>query len=85
VDPTGLTPGGIGQTLSVLVQRRSGRQSTGRSNTNQPNASGGEQEITWTFRLLDWQREGGARLFRAVLDNQLNPSEDEQKRDTSLQ
>jgi len=85
VDPTGLTPGGIGQTLSVLVQRRSGRQSTGRSNTNQPNASGGEQEITWTFRLLDWQREGGARLFRAGLDNQLNPSEDEQKRDTSLQ
>lgn len=54
-DPTGLTTGGIGQTLSVLVRRV--------RHANPRNGSGA-QEISWTFRRLDWQKEAGARLFR---------------------
>lgn len=65
-DPTGERPGGIGQTLSVLVRRT--RQA------NQRN--GGEGGISWTFRRLDWQKEAGARLFRER-ETGLFDSEDE--------
>jgi general secretion pathway protein K len=59
-DPTGETPGGIGQTLSVLVRRT--RQANQRGGGQQGN--NGQQGINWTFRRLDWQIEAGARLFR---------------------
>lgn len=57
-DPTGDGTSGIGQTLTALVRR-----------THVPSPRGGirqsdTEDIRWTFRLMDWQREGGARLFR---------------------
>lgn len=88
-DPTGLTPGGIGQTISVLVQRRSRHLGSGRMRFGRWVGGGaqgndpGEQEIIWTFRLLDWQKEGGARLFRSAPGDEMSPSEEEEKRDTS--
>jgi type II secretory pathway component PulK len=55
-DPSGEGTGGIGQTLSALVRRTKAPVS---------NASATDtQDIQWTFRLMDWQREAGARLFR---------------------
>lgn len=53
MDPEGLSPGGIGQTLSVLVVR----------NQNPAARRSGAPGLGWTLRALDWQKEGGARLF----------------------
>ena len=69
IDPTNLTSGGIGQTLSVLVSRQQGAPPRGQQPQMGPN---GKPLPTWTLRPLDWQKEGGARLFRTV------PEEDEQ-------
>jgi hypothetical protein len=67
VDPLAPGSGGIGQTLSVLVHRQQstrprlgGQQAAGPSGRPLPN---------WTLRLLDWQKEGGARLFLAGRDD----------------
>ncbi len=77
VDPTDPTSGGIGQTLSVLVRRyqdpraRPGGQQVGANGQPLPN---------WTLRPLDWQKEGGARLFRSVpTDENLPGSPDDQE------
>jgi hypothetical protein len=67
-DPTGATPGGIGQTLSVLVKRT--------QKANQTQNGRGDGGLSWTFRRLDWQKEAGARLFREP-DSGLSDSEDE--------
>jgi len=72
VDPTNPTSGGIGQTLSVLVARTQGPARPGTTQATQVGANG--QPIpNWTLRPLDWQKEGGARLFRSVPSDQ-NPS-----------
>jgi type II secretory pathway component PulK len=68
VDPLDPTSGGIGQTLSVLVSRQQGAPPRGQQPQIGPN---GNPLPTWTLRPLDWQKEGGARLFRNV------PEEDE--------
>lgn len=64
LDPNNPDGSGIGQTLSVLVARQQGlaRRST------QPAQVGanGQPLPSWTLRPLDWQKEGGARLFRAA-------------------
>jgi hypothetical protein len=68
-DPTGVVPGGIGQTLSVLVFRskrinqRGGRTNQRTGGIGQ-RTGGNDQQFVWTFRRLDWQKEAGARLFR---------------------
>jgi type II secretory pathway component PulK len=53
IDPEGEPSGGIGQTVSALVLR----QVDPRRRPVQGEGPG------WTFRLLDWQKEGGARLL----------------------
>jgi general secretion pathway protein K len=53
-NPTALRRGGIGQTLSVLVYRIPDLRRRQ------------EGEPGWTLRPLDWQKEGGARLFRGA-------------------
>jgi len=63
VDPTNPTSGGIGQTLSVLVSRQQGTPIRGQPPRIGPS---GKPLPTWTLRPLDWQKEGGARLFRNV-------------------
>jgi type II secretory pathway component PulK len=55
-DPSGEGASGIGQTLTALVRRTRARIPGGGMSQN--------QDIRWTFRLMDWQKEGGARLFR---------------------
>jgi hypothetical protein len=45
--------GGVAQTLSLLVHRNRDRR------LDIPN----ENTIGWTLRAVDWQKEGGARLF----------------------
>jgi general secretion pathway protein K len=63
IDPEDPTGGGIGQTLSTLVRRYV---------DNRPRPQGpqvgadGRPLPNWTLRPLDWQKEGGARLFRHV-------------------
>lgn len=49
-----LRSGGIGQTLSVLVRRVTDVRRRREGTTG------------WTLRPLDWQKEGGARLFRGI-------------------
>jgi type II secretory pathway component PulK len=69
VDPTEPSRGGIGQTLSVLVSRQQGgRLPQGVEPQIGPN---GKPIPNWTLRPLDWQKEGGARLFRS------NPEDDQ--------
>jgi len=64
VDPTNPQSGGIGQTLSTLVYRGTGGQLPAGA---QPKIGANGQPIpNWTLRPLDWQKEGGARLFRAT-------------------
>lgn len=58
VDPEGERGGGIGQTVSELVVRR---RDPRRRRPDRPGPG-------WTLRPLDWQKEGGARLFRAAPD-----------------
>jgi len=50
-DPENPRMGGVGKTLSVLVYRECDEQD-------------GDRCVHWTTRPLDWQKEGGARLFR---------------------
>ncbi len=50
-DPERPTQGGVGKTLSVVVYRRCAEQP-------------GQKCVRWTTIPLDWQKEGGARLFR---------------------
>ena len=69
-DPTGETTAGIGQTLSVLV-RRSQLGAAQRGTGDQ------QQQINWTFRRLDWQKEPGARLFREPAEDEPEETEDE--------
>ena len=68
VDPNNPESGGIGQTLSTLVYRG---QST-LANPNPQTGANGKPIPNWTLRPLDWQKEGGARLFRAT------PTDDDQ-------
>ncbi len=68
VDPNNPEAGGIGQTLSTLVYRG---QST-LANPNAQTGANGKPIPNWTLRPLDWQKEGGARLFRAT------PTDDDQ-------
>ncbi len=58
VDPLAEGGSGIGQTLSVLVWR-------------QPNLGRRRADGThgFTLRRIDWQKEGGARLFRSARDD----------------
>ncbi len=51
VDPENRSRGGVGKTLSVLVFRKCVEKE-------------GDKCIRWTSTPLDWQKEGGARLFR---------------------
>lgn len=74
VDPDNPMSGGIGQTLSALVARQVGVARPGvgtgaaRSGGQQQQAVGanGKPLPNWTLRPLDWQKEGGARLFHAA-------------------
>jgi type II secretory pathway component PulK len=96
VDPTNPSPTGIGQTLSVLVSRRQsttqlrapGGQATGGQPAGGIGAQRGgvntQQPPSWTLRPLDWQKEGGARLFRtAPTDDGLPGSSDQEESDVS--
>ena len=77
IDPSNPTSGGIGQTLSSLVYRypdprpRPGGPQAGPTGAPLPN---------WTLRPLDWQKEGGARLFRSAPTEETTPgsSDDEE-------
>lgn len=81
VDPEDPNSGGIGQTLTVLVSRQ-------RSNKPPPGGprTGADGQIlpNWTLRPLDWQKEGGARLFRPAEtdDSNLPGNPDSQEDDT---
>jgi len=62
IDPEDPTGGGIGQTLSALVWRYVDH----RPRPEGPRIGANGQPIpNWTLRPLDWQKEGGARLFRS--------------------
>ena len=62
--------GGIGQTLSVLVSRQQGaRLPAGQQPAVGPS---GNPLPNWTLRPLDWQKEGGARLFRSTSEEEEN-------------
>lgn len=74
IDPELPEAGGIGQTISALVARqtgpaRPGARSTGAFRAGGVPAQGGQQLPNWTLRPLDWQKEGGARLFRPSPDD----------------
>ncbi|MBX3023831.1 general secretion pathway protein GspK [bacterium] len=69
VDPDNPDSGGIGQTISILVARQTSLRP--RSGGVQQVGSNGKPLPNWTLRPLDWQKEGGARLFRPL------PGEDE--------
>lgn len=73
VDPEQPDAGGIGQTVSALVARqtgplRPGAQATGAVRTG--GTQSGKPLPNWTLRPLDWQKEGGARLFRTQPGNE---------------
>jgi hypothetical protein len=69
IDPENPSRGGIGQTLSEVVERRPALPTR--------NLGGSQQsdEPLWTLRTLDWQKEGGARLF---YEQNLDPCEPDQ-------
>jgi type II secretory pathway component PulK len=75
VDPEHPDSGGIGQTLSALVVRQQGPARPGaaggpvRSGGLLP-GSGDRPLPSWTLRPLDWQKEGGARLFHHPVDEE---------------
>lgn len=71
VDPEHPDGGGIGQTVSVLVARQTSARPTNRPNAPPAVGADGQPLPNWTLRPLDWQKEGGARLFRS------QPDEDE--------
>jgi hypothetical protein len=65
VDPEASDGGGIGQTVSALVFRQQSARPTNRGAAPAVGASG-KPLPNWTLRPLDWQKEGGARLFRPL-------------------
>jgi len=68
VDPEQPESGGIGQTISALVARQTGPARPGAIAGGAVRAGGtqsGKPLPNWTLRPLDWQKEGGARLFRS--------------------
>lgn len=71
VDPEDPEGGGIGQTVSALVARQTSTKPTNRGNEAPAVGANGQPLPNWTLRPLDWQKEGGARLFRS------QPDEDE--------
>lgn len=80
IDPQHPTTGGIGQTLSVLVSRTQG----GKPPPGGPQISpSGKPLPNWTLRPLDWQKEGGARLFRkdSIEDENLPGSPEDEDED----
>lgn len=68
VDPEDPDGGGIGQTVSALVTRQQSTRPTNRGNQPQAVGADGQPLPNWTLRPLDWQKEGGARLFRTLPD-----------------
>jgi general secretion pathway protein K len=74
IDPESESLSGIGQTLSVLVLRRADPRLR---------TPGDEEGVGWTFKPLDWQKEGGARLFRSLVDDDLDESGEEGERSES--
>ncbi len=88
VDPDNPLSGGIGQTLSALVARQVGvakpqqNLGAGLRGSPQPQAVGanGKPLPNWTLRPLDWQKEGGARLFHpAPGEEDETPGSDEER------
>lgn len=81
VDPENPESGGIGQTLTVLVSRK---QDTRPRAGERGTSADGKPLPNWTLRALDWQKEGGARLFRpeAIDDSNLPGNPDSQEDDT---
>ena len=83
VDPSSPTAGGIGQTLSVLVARQ--QDSRPRPGGPQVGANG-KPVPNWTLRPLDWQKEGGARLFRSGPEDENlpgSPDDEEESQDAA--
>lgn len=64
VDPDNPDSGGIGQTVSALVARQTSVKPNARGGAAQAVGADGKPLPNWTLRPLDWQKEGGARLFR---------------------
>jgi general secretion pathway protein K len=80
VDPQHSGGSGIGQTLSALVARTQG----GRTPPGGPQVGpSGKPLPNWTLRPLDWQKEGGARLFRrdSIEDENLPGSPEDEYED----
>ena len=71
IDPDHPDSGGIGQTISMLVARQISTKPRPNTSGQQQVGADGKPLPNWTLRPLDWQKEGGARLFRPV------PGEDE--------
>ena len=71
VDPDNPDRGGIGQTVSALVLRQISQRPKANNNGAPQTGADGKPLPNWTLRPLDWQKEGGARLFRPT------PGEDE--------
>jgi type II secretory pathway component PulK len=83
VDPSDPSGVGIGQTLSSLVARHQGL-SVNRSGQAPQVGQNGKPIPNWTLRPMDWQKEGGARLFRNAADQDpcsQNESQDEEGRE----
>jgi len=83
VDPSDPSGAGIGQTLSSLVARHQGL-SVNRSGQAPQVGENGKPIPNWTLRPMDWQKEGGARLFRNAADQDpcsQNESQDEEGRE----
>lgn len=85
VDPDDLTSGGIGQTLSALVARQVGLarpQNRGAALSGgmgqQAVGANGKPLPNWTLRPLDWQKEGGARLFRKAPGEEETPGPEDE-------
>jgi len=88
VDPENPLSGGIGQTLSTLVARQTGPARPGARPGAPVRAGGAPQQAVgangkplpnWTLRPLDWQKEGGARLFRSHPDGEETPGAGEEE------
>ena len=79
LDPSNPQSGGIGQTLSTLVYRVIGTQAV--PGVQPQMGANGKPIPNWTLRPLDWQKEGGARLFRVTPsdDGQPGSSDDQEE------
>lgn len=71
-DPDNPDSGGIGQTITILVARQTSLKPRTNSGAQQQVGTNGKPLPNWTLRPLDWQKEGGARLFRPM------PGEDDE-------